>query len=154
MKQSYASAGKAPRRRVHSPSGIVAIAVCGLPPPRIVIGYRASKRSQVPNPVFASVLCVQDGAALRLLEMLARRRRQGTHLPAMVQLAERRRGQAPAAKYQFGVRYRFVSIRGPVQGRVLTGGAENAANFFRSSAGAGLLDRLLVLLFGPDWDRS
>src|SRR5260370_3594571 len=29
--------------------------------------------------------------------MLARRRRQGTHLPAMVQLAERRRGQAPAA---------------------------------------------------------
>ena len=42
MKQSYASAGKAPRRRVHSPSGIAAIAVCGLPPPRIVIGYRAS----------------------------------------------------------------------------------------------------------------
>src|SRR5262249_52992701 len=29
--------------------------------------------------------------------MLARRRRQGTHLPAMVQLAERRRGQDPAA---------------------------------------------------------
>src|SRR5262249_44681065 len=28
--------------------------------------------------------------------MLARRRQQGTHLPAMVQLAERRRGQAPA----------------------------------------------------------
>jgi hypothetical protein len=42
MKQSYASAGKAPRRRVHSPSGIAAIAVYGLPPPRIVIGYRAS----------------------------------------------------------------------------------------------------------------
>jgi hypothetical protein len=42
MKQSYASAGKAPRRRVHSPSGIAAIAVCGLPPPRIVIGYHAS----------------------------------------------------------------------------------------------------------------
>jgi hypothetical protein len=39
MKQSYASAGKAPRRRVHSLSGIAAIAVCGLPPPRIVIGY-------------------------------------------------------------------------------------------------------------------
>src|SRR6476620_5651157 len=39
MKQSYASASKAPRRRVHSPSGIAAIAVCGLPPPRIVIGY-------------------------------------------------------------------------------------------------------------------
>src|SRR6202011_1475328 len=38
MKQSYASAGKAPRRRVHSLSGIAAIAECGLPPPRIVIG--------------------------------------------------------------------------------------------------------------------
>jgi hypothetical protein len=42
MKQSYASAGKAPRRRVHSLSGIAAIAGCGLPPPRIVIGYPAS----------------------------------------------------------------------------------------------------------------
>ena len=41
MKQSYASAGKAPRRRVHSLSGIAAIAGCGLPPPRIVIGYPA-----------------------------------------------------------------------------------------------------------------
>ena len=51
MKQSYASAGKAPRRRVHSPIGIAAIAVCGLPPPRIVIGYRRIKRSQVPNSV-------------------------------------------------------------------------------------------------------
>src|SRR5258705_4770730 len=51
MKQSYASAGKAPRRRVHSLSGIAAIAECGLPPPRIVIGYpRRIKRSQVPNP--------------------------------------------------------------------------------------------------------
>ena len=39
MKQSYASAGKAPRRRVHSLSGIAAIAECGLPPPRIVFGY-------------------------------------------------------------------------------------------------------------------
>jgi hypothetical protein len=29
MKQSYASAGKAPKRRVHSPSGIAAIRVCG-----------------------------------------------------------------------------------------------------------------------------
>ena len=38
MKQSYASASKAPRRRVHSPSGIAAIAGCGLPPPRIIIG--------------------------------------------------------------------------------------------------------------------
>ena len=41
MKQSYASAGKAPRRRVHSLSGIAAIAECGLPPPRIVIGNPA-----------------------------------------------------------------------------------------------------------------
>jgi hypothetical protein len=43
----------------------------------------------------ASVLRVQDGAALRLLEMLAPRRRQGTHLPAMVQLTvpERHRTQ-------------------------------------------------------------
>src|SRR6202162_5509214 len=41
MKQSYASAGKAPRRRVHSLSGIAAIAECGLPPPRIVIGHPA-----------------------------------------------------------------------------------------------------------------
>ena len=30
--------GKAPRRRVHSLSGIAAIAVFGLPPPRIVVG--------------------------------------------------------------------------------------------------------------------
>lgn len=44
MKQLYASAGKAPRRRVHSPSGIAAIAVCGLPPPRIVIDYRALRK--------------------------------------------------------------------------------------------------------------
>src|SRR5215467_15818645 len=44
MKQLYASAGKAPRRRVHSPSGIAATAVCGLPPPRIVIDYRASSK--------------------------------------------------------------------------------------------------------------
>src|SRR5262245_10899666 len=29
--------GKAPRRRVHSPSGIAAIAGFGLPPPRIVV---------------------------------------------------------------------------------------------------------------------
>src|SRR5580693_6423088 len=39
MKQSYASAGKAPRRRVHSLSGIAAIAGCGLPPPRVINGY-------------------------------------------------------------------------------------------------------------------
>jgi hypothetical protein len=42
MKQSYASVGKAPRRRVHSPRGIAAIAIYELPPPQIVIGYGAS----------------------------------------------------------------------------------------------------------------
>jgi hypothetical protein len=41
MKQSYDSVGKAPRRGVHSLSGIAAIAGFGLPPPRIVIGYPA-----------------------------------------------------------------------------------------------------------------
>ena len=50
MKQSYASAGKAPRRRVHSPSGIAAIAVCGLPPPRIVIGYPAHQAQSGAEP--------------------------------------------------------------------------------------------------------
>jgi hypothetical protein len=49
-KQSYASAGKAPRRRVHSPSGIAAIAVCGLPPPRIVIGYPAHQAQSGTEP--------------------------------------------------------------------------------------------------------
>ena len=66
MKQSYASAGKAPRRRVHSPSGIAAIAECGLPPPRIVIGYPAHQ--------------AQSGAELCLsflvLEYCSRRRPQ------------------------------------------------------------------------------
>src|SRR5580704_741501 len=47
MKQSYASAGKAPRRRVHSLSGIAAIAECGLPPPRIVIGDPAHQAQSV-----------------------------------------------------------------------------------------------------------
>ena len=51
MKQSYASAGKAPKRRVHSPIGIVAIAVCGLPPPRIVIGYLAHQMQSGAEPV-------------------------------------------------------------------------------------------------------
>jgi hypothetical protein len=50
MKQSYASASKAPRRRVHSPSGIAAIAVCGLPPPRIVIGYPARQAQSGAEP--------------------------------------------------------------------------------------------------------
>ncbi|HWN76560.1 MAG TPA: hypothetical protein VNN81_01480, partial [Bradyrhizobium sp.] len=50
MKQSYASAGKAPRRRVHSLSGIAAIAECGLPPPRIVIGYPAHQAQSGAEP--------------------------------------------------------------------------------------------------------
>jgi hypothetical protein len=50
MKQSYASAGKAPRRRVHSLSGIAAIAECGLPPPRIVIGDPAHQAQSVAEP--------------------------------------------------------------------------------------------------------
>ena len=50
MKQSYASAGKAPRRRVHSLSGIAAIAECGLPPPRIVIGYQAHQAQSAAEP--------------------------------------------------------------------------------------------------------
>ena len=50
MKQSYASAGKAPRRRVHSPSGIAAIGECGLPPPRIVIGYPAHQAQSGAEP--------------------------------------------------------------------------------------------------------
>ena len=50
MKQSYASASKAPRRRVHSPSGIAAIAECGLPPPRIVIGYAAHQAQSGAEP--------------------------------------------------------------------------------------------------------
>jgi hypothetical protein len=37
------------------------------------------------------------GLPFWLLQMLARERRQGADLPAMVQLAERRRGEAPAA---------------------------------------------------------
>src|SRR5260370_5993799 len=71
MKQSYASAGKAPRRRVHSLSGIAAIAECGLPPPRIVIGYPAHQ--------------VQSGAepwlSFLLLECFSRRRPQLATLP-------------------------------------------------------------------------
>src|SRR5580700_2584992 len=50
MKQSYASAGKAPRRRVHSLSGIAAIAGCGLPPPRIVNGYSAHQAQSGAEP--------------------------------------------------------------------------------------------------------
>ena len=57
MKQSYASAGKAPRRRVHSLSGIAAIAECGLPPPRIVIGYPAHQAQSGAEP-FLSFLAI------------------------------------------------------------------------------------------------
>ena len=58
MKQSYASAGKAPRRRVHSLSGIAAIAECGLPPPRIVIGYPAHQAQSGAEP-FLSFLVIE-----------------------------------------------------------------------------------------------
>ena len=58
MKQSYASAGKAPRRRVHSLSGIAAIAECGLPPPRIVIGYPALQAQSGAEP-FLSFLAIE-----------------------------------------------------------------------------------------------
>jgi hypothetical protein len=54
MKQSYASASKAPRRRVHSPSGIAAIAVFGLPPPRIVIGSLAHQAQSGTEPFLSS----------------------------------------------------------------------------------------------------
>ncbi len=65
MKQSYASAGKAPKRRVHSPIGIVAIAVCGLPPPRIVIGYLAHQTQSGAEPVCPFSLCSVAHAADR-----------------------------------------------------------------------------------------
>src|SRR6266850_5199540 len=58
MKQLYASAGKAPRRRVHSLSGIAAIAECGLPPPRIVIGYPAHQAHSGAEP-FLSFLVIE-----------------------------------------------------------------------------------------------
>src|SRR5262245_27015198 len=50
MKQSYAPTGKAPKRRVHSPIGIVAIAVCGLRHlgSSLALAYQ---HSQAPNPV-------------------------------------------------------------------------------------------------------
>ena len=50
MKQSYASAGKAPRRRVHSLSGIAAIAGFGLPPPRVINGYPAHQAQSGAEP--------------------------------------------------------------------------------------------------------
>src|SRR5580700_4426121 len=61
MKQSYASAGKAPRRRVHSLSGIAAIAGCGLPPPRIVIGYPAHQAQSGAEPCL-SFLVLESAA--------------------------------------------------------------------------------------------
>src|SRR5207342_3594979 len=66
MKQSYASAGKAPRRRVHSLSGIAAIAGCGLPPPRIVIGYPAHQAQSGAEPCLSFLV----------LECCSRRRPQ------------------------------------------------------------------------------
>jgi hypothetical protein len=46
--------GKAPRRRVHSLSGIAAIAGCGLPPPRIIIGHPAHQAQSGAEPVVLS----------------------------------------------------------------------------------------------------
>jgi hypothetical protein len=69
MKQSYASAGKAPRRRVHSLSGVVAIAGCGVPPPRIVISYPAHQAQSGAEPCypfsFSRVLLMRPAAARR-----------------------------------------------------------------------------------------
>jgi hypothetical protein len=75
MKQSYASAGKAPRRRVHSPSGIAAIAVYGLPPPRIVIGYRASSavRCRTLFVLSRSTVCSRRRPQLDTVRYLTRR---------------------------------------------------------------------------------
>ena len=73
MKQSYASAGKAPRRRVHSPSGIAAIAVYGLPPPRIVIGSRAS------SAVRCRTLFVLSRSTILLTPLAATRHRPVPH---------------------------------------------------------------------------
>jgi len=78
MKQSYASAGKAPRRRVHSPSGIAAIAVYGLPPPRIVIGYRAS------NAVSCRTLFVPSRSTVLLTPLAATRYRPVPHRGATI----------------------------------------------------------------------
>src|SRR2546422_11196653 len=67
MKQSYASAGKAPRRRVHSPSGIAAIAEFGLPPPRIVIGYLAHQTQSGAEPCLSFLVleCCSLDSSLR-----------------------------------------------------------------------------------------
>src|SRR4029079_15000644 len=48
----------------------------------------ASSRLRRPSVLLARVLRVQDGLAVRLLDLLARRRRQGAALPAMVQHSE------------------------------------------------------------------
>ena len=71
MKQSYASAGKAPRRRVHSPIGIAAIAEFGLPPPRIVIGDLAHQTQSGAEPCLSFLVL-----ECRSLECCSRRRPQ------------------------------------------------------------------------------
>jgi hypothetical protein len=66
MKQSFASAGKAPRRRVHSLSGIAAIAGCGLPPPRIIIGYPGASSALRGRTLFVlSIVLLTEPAATR-----------------------------------------------------------------------------------------
>src|SRR2546427_5109516 len=64
--EAVTSAGKAPRRRVHSPSGIAAIAEFGLPPPRIVIGYLAHQTQSGAEPCLSFLV----------LECCSRRRPQ------------------------------------------------------------------------------
>src|SRR5947209_8986633 len=73
MRQSHASPGKAPRRRVHSPSGIAAIAEFGLPPPRIVIGYLAHQTQSGAEPCL-SFLVLECCS----LECCSRRRSTGS----------------------------------------------------------------------------
>ena len=67
--------GKAPRRRVHSPSGIAAIAEFGLPPPRIVIGDLAHQTQSSAEPCLSflvlecrSLECCSRRPRLSLLE--------------------------------------------------------------------------------------
>ena len=61
--KSSASAGKAPRRRVHSLSGIAAIAECGLPPPRIVIGYPAHQAQSGAEPFLSFLAAVKTNTS-------------------------------------------------------------------------------------------
>jgi hypothetical protein len=85
MKQSYASAGKAPRRRVHSPSGIAAIAEFGLPPPRIVIGDLAHQTRSGAEPCLSFLVleCRSLECCSRRRPMLGVHSRYGLHTRAV-----------------------------------------------------------------------